>query len=89
MQVDGGVAVVTLDRPDRRNAFTSAMGRALGEAYRTLDEDDSIRAIVLTGAPPPSVRARISPVVPTPSTLQLPSSPPRRSIHRPSICVNR
>ncbi|MFG1782468.1 enoyl-CoA hydratase/isomerase family protein [Rhodococcus oryzae] len=52
VQVDGGVAVVTLDRPERRNAFTSAMGRALGGAYRTLDEDDSIRAIVLTGAPP-------------------------------------
>lgn len=50
--VEQGVAVVTLDRPERRNAFTSAMGRALGEAYRTLDEDDEVRAIVLTGAPP-------------------------------------
>ncbi|WP_027502400.1 enoyl-CoA hydratase/isomerase family protein [Rhodococcus sp. UNC363MFTsu5.1] len=50
--VDRGVAVVTLDRPERRNAFTGAMGPALSEAYRTLDEDDAIRAIVLTGAPP-------------------------------------
>ncbi|MCE4267825.1 enoyl-CoA hydratase/isomerase family protein [Rhodococcus globerulus] len=52
VEVDGGVAVVTLDRPERRNAFTGAMGRALGEAYRNLDADDGVRAIVLTGAPP-------------------------------------
>ncbi|MFI5719306.1 enoyl-CoA hydratase/isomerase family protein [Nocardia sp. NPDC051750] len=47
-----GVAVVTLDRPERRNAFTAAMGRALGRAYRDLDADDEIRVIVLTGAAP-------------------------------------
>lgn len=50
--VDGGVAVITLNRPDRRNAFTGAMGRELSEAYRALDDDDAVRAIVLTGAPP-------------------------------------
>ncbi|MEV2221877.1 enoyl-CoA hydratase-related protein [Nocardia vinacea] len=47
-----GVAVVTLDRPERRNAFTAAMGRALGRAYRDLDADDAVRVIVLTGAAP-------------------------------------
>lgn len=52
VEVDGGVAVITLDRPERRNAFTKEMGRALGEAYRSLDADDDVRAIVLTGAAP-------------------------------------
>lgn len=52
VSVDGGVAVVTLDRPDKWNAFNKHMGRELGQAYRKLDEDDSVRVIVLTGAPP-------------------------------------
>ncbi|MDI9914605.1 enoyl-CoA hydratase-related protein [Rhodococcus sp. IEGM 1379] len=52
VEVDSGVAVITLDRPQQRNAFTGAMGRALGAAYRALDDDDAVRAIVLTGAPP-------------------------------------
>ena len=30
VSVDGGVAVVTLDRPDKRNAFNKHMGRELG-----------------------------------------------------------
>lgn len=50
VEIDGGVAVLTLDRPERRNAFTSAMGRALGQAYRDLDADDAVRVLVLTGA---------------------------------------
>ena len=45
-----GIAVVTLDRPERRNAFTGAMGDALGRAYVTCDADDTIRAVVVTGA---------------------------------------
>ena len=52
VDAERGVAVVTLDRPERRNAFTKDMGRALSAAYRMLDDDDDVRAIVLTGAPP-------------------------------------
>ncbi|WP_024794141.1 enoyl-CoA hydratase/isomerase family protein [Tomitella biformata] len=52
VEVGDGVALITLDRPERRNAFTKEMGRALGEAYRNLDADDAVRAIVLTGTPP-------------------------------------
>ncbi|WP_280312864.1 enoyl-CoA hydratase/isomerase family protein [Nocardia abscessus] len=52
IDIADGIAVVTLDRPERRNAFTAAMGRALGRAYRDLDADDVVRVIVLTGAPP-------------------------------------
>lgn len=50
--VTSGVAVITLNRPQQRNAFTGQMGRALGHAYRELDADDTVRVIVLTGTPP-------------------------------------
>lgn len=50
VEVSDGVAVLTLNRPDRLNAYTAEMGRLLGEAYRSCDVDDAVRAIVLTGA---------------------------------------
>ena len=37
-------------RPEQRNAFSGAMGRELGEAYRRCDRDDAVRAVVVTGA---------------------------------------
>ncbi len=46
------VAVVTLHRPDRRNALNAALHDALVDTVTTLDEDVSIRAIVLTGTDP-------------------------------------
>lgn len=45
-----GVAILTLDRPERRNAFTAAMGASLGRAYAHCDETDTVRAVVVTGA---------------------------------------
>lgn len=51
-EMSGGVAVVTLDRPSVRNAFTGRMGIELGDAYRWCDANDDVRAVVLTGAPP-------------------------------------
>src|SRR2546430_506080 len=45
-----GVAVITLNRTDRLNAFTGAMGAGLGRAYAACDADDSVRAAVVTGA---------------------------------------
>jgi enoyl-CoA hydratase/carnithine racemase len=49
-EVDAGVAVITLHRPDQMNAFSGQMGTELGDAYRRCDEDDAVRAVVLTGA---------------------------------------
>jgi enoyl-CoA hydratase/carnithine racemase len=49
---DEGVLVATLNRPDTRNAFSGAMGKALGEIYRRADADDAIRVVVVTGTPP-------------------------------------
>ena len=48
---DDGVLVATLNRPDTRNAFSGAMGRALGDIYRMADTDDAVRVVVLTGTP--------------------------------------
>lgn len=50
--VDEGVATITLNRPEVRNAFGNNMGGELANAYERCDEDDSIRAVVLTGTPP-------------------------------------
>jgi enoyl-CoA hydratase/carnithine racemase len=45
-----GVAVVTLNRPAKRNAVTLAMWRRLEELFRELGECHGIRAVILTGA---------------------------------------
>ncbi|MGW6903027.1 enoyl-CoA hydratase/isomerase family protein [Streptomyces sp. NPDC054940] len=47
---DTGVAVVTLDRPERLNAIDLAMRDELVAAWRELRFDDTVRAVVLTGA---------------------------------------
>jgi enoyl-CoA hydratase/carnithine racemase len=46
------VAWVTLDVPERRNAISNAMRGLLAEAFASLDADDSVRVVVLTGAGP-------------------------------------
>jgi len=48
-EVDGGVATITLDRPDRLNAFTVRMGAELRQAFDLVDGDDDVRAVVVTG----------------------------------------
>ncbi len=45
-----GVAVVTLNRPERLNAMAFDVMVPLREALRELGEDNAVRAIVLTGA---------------------------------------
>ena len=47
---DGPVALVTLNRPDRMNAWTWRMSYELSAAFNDLDADDDVRAIVVTGA---------------------------------------
>ena len=44
-------AVVTIDRPEKRNALNEAAWGALAEAFETLSSDRAVRAIVLTGVP--------------------------------------
>src|SRR5690606_6704710 len=49
---DDGIAVVTLDDPDRRNAMTVEMGDAIRSTFQELATDADLRVAVLTGAPP-------------------------------------
>jgi enoyl-CoA hydratase/carnithine racemase len=44
------VATVTLDRPDRLNAFTGTMMHELIAAFDEADADDDVRAVIVTGA---------------------------------------
>jgi enoyl-CoA hydratase/carnithine racemase len=45
------VQVLTMDRPDRRNAFDGAMTEALDAALNAVEDDEAVRAAVLTGGP--------------------------------------
>lgn len=52
IDVDTGVATITLNRPRQRNAVGDGMRDELADAYRWCDRADAVRAVVLTGAPP-------------------------------------
>jgi enoyl-CoA hydratase/carnithine racemase len=45
-----GVLTITLNRPDRLNAWTPTMGEELIAAFDAADADDGVRAIIVTGA---------------------------------------
>jgi len=49
-ETDGALLVVTLNRPDKLNAYTGQMGAELTEAFTRADTDDAIRAVIVTGA---------------------------------------
>lgn len=45
-----GVATITLNRPDKRNAFDAALITELHAAVQTVEDDTAVRVVVLTGA---------------------------------------
>lgn len=49
-EVNHGVALVTLHRPERLNAFTPVMREELKQIFAQADQDDQVRAVVVTGA---------------------------------------
>jgi enoyl-CoA hydratase/carnithine racemase len=49
-EVADGILTITLNRPDRLNAFTAQMGEELVEAFDASDADDDVRAVIVTGA---------------------------------------
>jgi enoyl-CoA hydratase/carnithine racemase len=49
-ETSGGIATITLNRPQKLNAFTFRMRDELLEAFDRADADDGVRAIVVTGA---------------------------------------
>jgi enoyl-CoA hydratase/carnithine racemase len=52
LDVDGGVATITLNRPRCRNAVGDGMREELADAYLWCDRAEAVRVVVLTGAPP-------------------------------------
>jgi enoyl-CoA hydratase/carnithine racemase len=51
-EVADRVLTITLNRPERLNAFTSQMGHDLITAFDAADEDDDVRVVIVTGAGP-------------------------------------
>lgn len=49
-EINEGIAVITLNRPQRMNAYNRQMGIELNATLKRCGEDDSVRAIVVTGA---------------------------------------
>lgn len=47
---DEAIATITLNRPDRLNAYTTTMGDEVTAAFRSLRENDTVRVVILTGA---------------------------------------
>ena len=47
---EGSIAVVTLNRPEAMNALSAALRVELAQVMRAVEADDTIRAVVLTGA---------------------------------------
>ncbi|MFZ0041940.1 MAG: crotonase/enoyl-CoA hydratase family protein, partial [Solirubrobacteraceae bacterium] len=49
-ELEDGVLTITLNRPDRLNAWTPTMGEELMSAFDRADADDAVRVVVITGA---------------------------------------
>ena len=49
-ELDGGIATITLDRPDKLNAYTPEMGEQIVDAFARAGGDDSARIVILTGS---------------------------------------
>lgn len=50
LEIADNVATLTLNRPERMNAFTALMARELIAAFDRTDGDDDVRAVIVTGA---------------------------------------
>jgi len=48
--VEDGIATITLNRPDKLNAFTARMMKEMIEVFDITDADDAVRAVIVTGA---------------------------------------
>lgn len=50
LEIRGNIAVITLNRPDKLNAWTAAMEKSMRTALVSCAKDDAVRAIIITGA---------------------------------------
>jgi enoyl-CoA hydratase len=49
-EVDGGIAVITINRPEARNAINGDVARGIAAALEKFDDDRGVRVLILTGA---------------------------------------
>ncbi|MBW1782023.1 MAG: crotonase/enoyl-CoA hydratase family protein [Deltaproteobacteria bacterium] len=49
-EIERGIATITLNRPDKMNAFTPTMRKELIALFAEADRNDTVRAVVVTGA---------------------------------------
>lgn len=49
-EISDGILTITLNRPDRMNAFTTGMMKEMVAAFDMADADDAIRAVIVTGS---------------------------------------
>ncbi|HCP60557.1 MAG TPA: hypothetical protein DIT43_03245, partial [Dehalococcoidia bacterium] len=47
---EGGIATLTLDRPQQLNAISLPMMKSIGEAVQEVARDDSLKVLIITGA---------------------------------------
>ena len=50
LEVEDGIATLTLNRPDKLNAFNTQMMQEMIAAFDQTDADDSVRVVIVTGA---------------------------------------
>src|SRR5262245_21333213 len=87
----GGVRVLTLDRPESKNALHAALRRALRSAFAAADRDDAVRAVVLTAVDPVfSAGVDFKQIEGGPDSAAGPADNPAhalRSVRKPVICA--
>ena len=49
-EVEDGIATITMNRPEARNALSRALQNDLAAAFARADADDDVRVVILTGA---------------------------------------
>ena len=56
LEIDQGVALLTLNRPDNLNSFNVEMHERMRDAISTVRKDESVRVLVITGSGPGLLR---------------------------------
>lgn len=84
---EGPVAVLTLNRAEKRNALTGEMSWGLARVLRALSEDTSVRACVITGAPPAFCAGGDVGTFPVSGGAQAPPYRPARAEIYPPVAI--
>ncbi|MGH7895915.1 MAG: enoyl-CoA hydratase, partial [Candidatus Binatia bacterium] len=87
---DGGVCTITLDRPEARNALTTAMRRDLVALAEAIDGDDAVAVAILTGTDPAfSAGVDLKELLGPDRPPQPPRNPAEaiRAVRKPVICA--